>query len=304
MAEGENHGARRADGDRAGHPGGSGFGHRIRSQVREHITGLTSASDTEHKAGAKKHVLSRLDQMAKQQQRQSGLLMSTAIGLLRDNFKQHIDRLGHDQRMFQLTARVQRGDVNGMTHQELRDVRDYPEKYGGPHAAQIFQNAHSELHRREGVRQFEKRNIRHSNMNEDAAIRRGHNDLAHQQRIIHGAHESAADRRNRTLKEQQRSEFHARRNEAKWEQQSRQRPTGVGAAANRVAPNHNGPVPAPGQHPGTAPPTRGAPRPTAQVFHGKKAGTVYTKDARGNKHYITHKVAPRGGRPAPRMPRR
>lgn len=288
-------GPQRAPDDHHGSTHGR-FGERLRTRFGEHVTNLTGSADNEHKAGAKRHLIGKLDQYAKVYQRQSGLLLGTALGLVRDQFRQHMDRLGHDQKMFQLTARVQRGDLHGMTHQELRDVRDYPQKYGGEHAQQIFASAHAELHRREGVRQYEKRNIRLHNIGEDAAVRRVQEELASHQRILHGANEAAAARRNASLKEQQRSEHHSRRAEAKWDREARQKPTGVGAAANRVAPNHAGPVPAPGQV-----------KPGQHVMYSNtKKHAAYVQGRNGKKHYLGKKILARkaagGARPAGQRP--
>ena len=95
----------RASDDHAGHTGGS-FGQRLHSRFKDHVTGLTQGADSEHKAGAKKHLIGKLDQYARAYQRQGGLVMGTVLGLVRDQFSQHMDRLGIDQKMFHLTARV------------------------------------------------------------------------------------------------------------------------------------------------------------------------------------------------------
>ena len=254
----------------------TGFGARLRAHVGEHVSALTSEGNNEHKSGLKKHMISRLDLMARDAQRRSGFIMGTALGIMRDTFRDHIARLGQEQSMFQNTARVHRGDLEGMTHQEIRDVRDHAGKYGGVHAEQITHQATTELMRREGVRQYEKRVIRHGNIAADFRLRSANAEVMHQQKIIHGAQAAAADRRNAALAHQQKQEH------MRGTIQNREAITKEARAANRPAK-------------ATAP--AAAPRAPAQVFHGKKAGTLYTKDVKGNKHYITHKVRPPTSRP-------
>jgi hypothetical protein len=89
---------------------------------------------------------------------------------------------GH-QKMFEQVARVKRGDFEGMTTVDLREVEKHAHKYGTPHVEHVVGAIKSELDGREEIRQREKRGIRHKQMAEDHAIRTQQNDRTHENRM-------------------------------------------------------------------------------------------------------------------------
>lgn len=83
-----------------------------------------------------------------------GALMTFASHAL----SSHMQNLKHDQRIFENVARVRRGDpsIGHMTHNELREVRDHAQRYGGADHENVRNNAHGELERRHSSKGHEK----------------------------------------------------------------------------------------------------------------------------------------------------
>lgn len=117
--------------------------------------------------------------------RKGNYVMGSLLTLAGHAFASHMQNLKNDQRIFENTAKVLRGDpqVHHMSHQDLREVRDNASKYGGPHADAVHSGAHGELSRRQittareqNARQALKDTLAHEH-------RQGLKELGHQEHI-------------------------------------------------------------------------------------------------------------------------
>lgn len=218
---------------------------------------------------------------ANQSRRQGNYVLQAALMLAHKYVSGYQERTAIEQRLFENTARVRRGDTKDMSHADLRAVAEHAARYAGTglHDKDSLKSAaEKELQDRENVRTREKE-----------AKESGRSARMHQQNLT-----------QRSETHEQRLAHQARVHQQKLQNIREKATTKVQAkdAARANTPKSSRPEARPQGAPN-------APRPNQPIFHGKKAGVIYTKDAHGLKHYLGKKIlARKAGRPAPRMPYR
>ena len=176
-------------------------GSKVVSDVAERVRSFVHGSASRHEtrpageyvrseAGAyevRKNVADQVARRLRSGAHKRGLIGGTLSMVAASYVSRYKETMASHQQMFEHTARAKRGDFEGMTTVDIRNLHENAHKYGTPHVEDIQKAAAGELLRREQVRQREKRGVRHANMAEDHAIRMQQRQLQHEQNLRHHA---------------------------------------------------------------------------------------------------------------------
>ena len=161
--------------------------------AKEYITSDAGRATARHAAGGAFHKY--LEKQAKSGARKGtigGAVKNALFSFAHQALQSHMDALKHDQRIFENVAKVHRGDpeVKHLNHNQLREVTDHAEKYGGKHAEAVKKAAQGELDRRQirkntewntgEAHKDELKAERHKNIADRQA---GHKEAQHQQKL-------------------------------------------------------------------------------------------------------------------------
>ena len=80
-----------------------------------------------------------------------GMMSNALFTFAHTAFQTHMNNLKHDQRIFENVAKARRGspELEHLSHQELREISDNAQRYGGKDSDHILKTATSELDRRQ-----------------------------------------------------------------------------------------------------------------------------------------------------------
>lgn len=239
----------------------------------------------------RKHAAHTVEKALRSSAHKRGLIGGTLSMVAAAYVSRYRENMASHQKMFEHTARAKRGDFEGMTTVDIRELHENAHKYGTPHVESIQKAAAGELQRREEVRQREKRVVRHSNMSEDHAIRLRQQEEKHQQRLRHqgelnkvagGANPAAVPGSQQPPKHPE-----VMTNAQHNEHRSKLARMGQQAAATP-------PVGYKGKLPLTPRTPTGAPAPAAKAnmvqIRGKKGGMIEKNTATGKMHYLGRKA--------------
>lgn len=243
-----------------------------------------------------------------------GLIGGTLSMVAAAYISRYQENMAAHQKMFEHTARAKRGDFEGMTTVDIRELHENAHKYGSPHVEAIQAAAKGELQRREHVRQREKREIRHKNMAEDFHIRAQQNEGLHERRMrqrdeLHNQQMTHQEKLKTPRVVPPPSAAHPLASGLMTNAQHNEHRVGL-SRLQRMAQAHQAAQPAgaaklvykgklsltqaaPGTHP---PRTVQATSPTGQKanmvqIRGKKGGMIEKNTATGKLHYLGRKAA-------------
>lgn len=160
--------------------------HGTMPSAREYVQSDAGRASARHAVGT--GISKWLQHSTNRNFRKGNYVMGALMTFAGHALSSHMDNLKRDQRVFENVAKVRRGDpdVRQMTHNELREVRDHAQRYGGHDHESILKAALGELDRRQTNKGTEKAQAK---IVHDSAVH------AHKQTLKTQGHEDAEARK-------------------------------------------------------------------------------------------------------------
>lgn len=127
--------------------GETGSAEHHAQQAKTYMQSDEGRANARHAAGSAFHRFLQDKSKKAYKRGGTGYITGAVFQFAHQAFEAHMRKLGNEQKLYRDVARVGRGapEIKHMTHEELRNVIEHAQSYGGPHNEKITQAAHGEL---------------------------------------------------------------------------------------------------------------------------------------------------------------